>query len=128
MWKSSEGGIMKIRAWDKKLNVMWEGIELTTLLRYLLFQHMPNATAYEAIKDHFDDIVWLEFTGLLDKNGTEIYEGDIVQEVGVPGPAVVDKIWWDEDRWRRGNWEPAGLEATEGLVVVGNIYANPELV
>lgn len=64
---------IKLRAWDRKLNIMWEPIELKKLLSYLIFQHMPNAAAYTEIKDHFNDIEWLEYTGLKDKNGKEDY-------------------------------------------------------
>ena len=46
------------------------------------------------------------YTGLHDKNGKEIYEGDIVCYMGDDTP----------------------INDTDHLVVLGNIYENPELV
>lgn len=128
---------IKFRAWDKKLNVMWEPIELTKLLRYLFFQIMPNAAAYDAVKEHFDDIVWLEFTGLLDKNGKEIYESDWCRacfrdKEGLhyqQGIIVMDDYMWClkiESGDEVG--EIYSINRLHDFEIIGNIYENPELI
>jgi uncharacterized phage protein (TIGR01671 family) len=82
-----------------------------------------------------DDVVWVEFTGLHDKNDKGIYEGDIV------------KTQYDDLRnlviiFRDGGFCPSGdyKEDAKGLgivpdnsllyesEVIGNIYENPELL
>lgn len=78
-----------------------------------------------------DDWEVMQFTGLKDKNGKEIYEGDIIkwfEEIG-ENPNLF-KVEYDEAHW---TIVPIS-EAMDGwylgnkvLEVIGNIYENPEL-
>ncbi|KKN28556.1 hypothetical protein LCGC14_0853230 [marine sediment metagenome] len=74
-----------------------------------------------------------EFTGLKDKNGKEIYEGDITCRRWENGSRENGQIiyengsflWQEIDRGRFVH--PIGINTLHSEVV-GNIYANPELL
>jgi len=70
-------------------------------------------------------------TGVLDKDGTEIFEGDVVQN-GEGGYFYI-VYWWSEDAAFRG--KQVGSSSTIGLNywrkelrIVGNMHDNPELL
>jgi uncharacterized phage protein (TIGR01671 family) len=82
-----------------------------------------------------------QFTGLHDKNGKEIYEGDIIQSVNTKGVIEYGKgkfgINWDygaDKQTMLGAWGQVDNLRTmdddynSGVVVIGNIYQNPELL
>jgi uncharacterized phage protein (TIGR01671 family) len=75
----------------------------------------------------------MQYTGLKDKNGEEIYESDIVRWTSwsIRSGNKADKI--SEVIWRVGAWRLSGDETWvmaiySNLEVIGNIYENPELL
>ena len=127
---------IKFRAWDKSNQCMVYPGEENTVFTFtngiLCVECLETVwkegggETYE--KDEFFqvDCEIMQFTGLKDKNGKEIYEGDFVQGGGCLKPH--DVRWNDAGRWSFGE---SLLDFTQStmllLEVIGNIYENPEL-
>jgi hypothetical protein len=65
----------------------------------------------------------MQFTGLHDKNGKEIYEGDILQTDAFKRHSIFHIVQWDE---RRNGW--SDYSPKDQFYITGNIYENPELL
>lgn len=83
---------------------------------------------------HQKDMVLMQYTGLYDKNGKEIYEGDIIKyrqhyfninsETQLAYPLKTKEVKWNYDRWNVFETNAGESE----IEVIGNIYENPELL
>lgn len=75
------------------------------------------------------DLEIMQFTGIKDRNGTPIFEGDVVEYESLDTVTAMKNrivIEWDERRGEAsiGFHIPAVRELLE---VIGNVYENPEL-
>lgn len=79
-----------------------------------------------------DNAILMQFTGLFDKNGKEIYEGDIVEceQFGQKqkGKVIFRKGMWSwEFKKGKDSWLYECVKQWKGEII-GNIYENPELL
>ena len=76
-----------------------------------------------------------QYTGINDKNGRRIFDGDICEFTNTDGEKTLYTVMWDYHRWivaqtYDGNdVDPDDLDEafTEYAEVIGNIHDNPEL-
>lgn len=79
-----------------------------------------------------ENFIWLQYTGLKDKNDKEIYEGDIIRGIKEHYPDRIDIVAWDD--YNAGfdpfynNYEVDGASDRDSFEIIGNIYENPELL
>lgn len=85
--------------------------------------------------EHESNIEIMQSTGIKDKNGTEIYEGDILTDHGDEGPLYVKYSNEHAAFVFVDKFDPFGVTSYttlqisyEQFEVIGNIYENPELV
>ncbi|MCV3204953.1 YopX family protein [Enterococcus faecium] len=126
--------IPKFRAWDKRENTMRD-------VAVLLFTKGGKVNSIEYWKTpselksyHVRNLVLMQSTGLKDKNGVEIFEGDLVEHDdnlnGDWETFEACEVVYDKDyaqfcfKWDAGNF----LTDYRNLNVIGNIYENPELL
>jgi uncharacterized phage protein (TIGR01671 family) len=128
---------LKFRVWSNDGNC-WLGYDGANVLD-LVYSAQYGAFFFDNdVCDIPKDSVWCQYTGLRDRSGKEIYEGDIIS---LPGHHNIFGIvewgrdgWitrWDENtaRVRRERWLdglPANMSVTQEII--GNIYENGDLL
>lgn len=124
--------IPKYRAWHKTKKIMSEVKKIN------FWSEELDAVAFA--EKHFEDVKLMQSTGLFDKNGKEIFEGDIVTDGEfariVQYHQTLGFYMFDEEGNERFFSDSATLEdfeedakiVSEILEIIGNVYENPELL
>ena len=139
---------IKFRAWDnlEKDYLNEEDIAIDNLGNIFIFERYDNNDSdlwYTRILPDLDNKRYVieQYTGLKDKNGTEIYEGDIVEvkHSNWTEPTIHVVKWCGDEKYPAFNLKPELDETVNNLAlaaqsdffsvkVVGNIHENPELL
>ncbi len=124
---------IKFRAWDESQN-------------YMAYQGEPDLETLQSFMHHFGDKTLMQYTGLKDKNGKEIYEGDVLcnDEYHTWGWRGVVKFshgvfgaeWLANVKsqsmvgiWgQKHNLRKLDDDILERQVIIGNVFENQELL
>lgn len=123
---------IKFRLWNPDLKVLTAGNELNTLL----------LTTNEEFVKEFDrcGMVWMQYTGLKDVRGKEIYEGDLFQskeyyyeDCRTEKPELKWRNYYFKVEFKNGGFCGTRLDQNHSFrltddrndEIVGNIYENP---
>ena len=130
---------LKFRAWNKEWgkmiyssnNELCEKREWYPFCFEIGFSHYPH---------NLENTIIMQYTGLHDKNGKEIYEGDIIKDLEWDnGNYLIGVVKWDDDRYvvcGRGIKQTSDhiresynfCFSEKHFSVIGNIHENPELL
>ena len=142
---------LKFKLWDgKKMITLWDPRSRSDVYLYYGKNGIQALKEWSGETEHFEDDVtgiFLQYTGRVDRNKREIYEGDIIK---YDSSEIYQKTKWKSKvYWSNGSFKVDSLwpyntnnleESTHHIgktinsvstnyaEVIGNIYENPELV
>ena len=123
----------KFRAWDKHGKKMFANDELIIWNGNVYANDSKKLTCNNLKGWSIDDEYLMQSTGLFDRNGKEVFVGDIIKCTrGCPHEVYIEKeyagtfIGGMPAIYLKGLSE--GYAWTEAEEIIGNIYENPELL
>lgn len=126
----------KFRVWMKSLKWMCDVTNISFDSKFVDICQQGDTERYTEMSVEFDEITLMQSTGLFDRNGKEIFEGDIVRQVRtqpitenetITGVVIMIEGAWlimnDCEQLASYLWSE-----TDENEIIGNIYENPELL
>ena len=120
---------IKFRAWVIDRKAVFEVVLINYVTKKVTYLLERVGHLLSIRHEKFNDIELMQYTGLKDMRGKEIYEGDIFHigskkilyvvewiDCGLKGRQIKNISWIGLDYWK------------DDIEVIGNIYENPELL
>ena len=119
--KKASGRELRFRAWNKYSKKMEDFI----ISPQIMFGE--GGSIWETDMTRADDCILMQYTGLKDKNGVDIYEGDILRGTGIDEKI---RVWKAVSLHYFHHWQHTEdlIDEHGDIEVIGNIYQNPELL
>lgn len=121
---------IKFRAWDKEDKIIFN-VARIDIADGSCYSHLFGSDIY----DYWNNVELMQYTGLKDKNGVEIYEGDIVRIDYGDGLLMGimefhNFAWCIKSKYKNDKnlYYPIFCEDIDLIEILGNIYENPELL
>ncbi|MDW8571177.1 YopX family protein [Staphylococcus shinii] len=133
--------IPKFRAWDRKHNEMIRVVSINFDEKFIRGLTEVESNLDMESSYNFEDIELMQYTGLKDKNGVEIFEGDIIDK-GYYNFSIENRIGYvefnqggDSDGCAHGDWlgwitnnNDSLLDVHEHCTVLANKFEHPHLL
>lgn len=96
-------------------------------------------TSLPGSKTQIPRVVLMQYTGLTDKNGREIYEGDIVKIINPCAEDIISKVVWGGaeypafdlpkyDGYTMNAFSAIRFNGDDEMEVIGNVFEHPHLL
>lgn len=131
---------IKFRAWVKETETMWysDSEKAEDKIYFLLINSSGPylSPVHHEEYDEYTEFELMQYTGLKDRNGKEIYEGDVVKGKTHLGNIEVFTRFIGEVKFFAPKFQIEGVKKYNGVreemnssyEIIGNIYENPELL
>jgi len=128
----------KFRAWMKSLKWMCDVTNISFDSKFVDICQQGDTERYTEMSVEFDEVKLMQSTGLVDKNGKEIFEGDVVQFEDCYTETDFLYVNTGIVEWSQGSFTITNRDSVEmgdlldgeflDVTIIGNVYENPELL
>lgn len=124
--------IPKFRAWMKSLKWMCDVTNISFDCKFVDICQLGDTERHTEMSVEFDEIDLMQSTGLFDKNGKEIFEGDVLKS-----NKYITSVFYENGAYCVKFCRTPNTTVTMNVIsfikkyktrIVGNIYQNPELL